>query len=96
MHILHDPGHEAAEQDLARMQVVLRFMGVTCGDEDNRDARSLFGICTKLEGIAVKVMERRGGGGGEGEGEQREREQLGRQVQRQLHFHGRFFTSLDV
>lgn len=39
------------------MRVVLSFMAVVC-EEDNRDARNIFGMCRKMEQIAVDCLEK--------------------------------------
>ncbi|OJD35424.1 fungal specific transcription factor domain protein [Diplodia corticola] len=67
-------GEDAEVQgDLARMRDVLGFMAVVC-EEDNRDARHIFGLCGKMEAIAVGCVGRakaeRKKEGQEGEGEE--------------------------
>ncbi|KAF4542472.1 uncharacterized protein LTHEOB_7664 [Lasiodiplodia theobromae] len=56
--IINEPDAAATSQaDLARMRVVLSFMAVVC-EEDNRDARNIFGMCRKMEQIAVDCLEK--------------------------------------
>lgn len=104
--VIQDPAAATAEEDLARIGSVLAFLALIC-EEDNRDAHSLFGLCLKLERIAIAVLQRSGGEGsrrgedlspdaGRKEIGAKEKEEWGREIQKQLHFHGRFFSPLDV
>ncbi|KAK7700906.1 hypothetical protein SLS57_011953 [Botryosphaeria dothidea] len=96
--ILNNPANETADADLDRIRTVLRFLGLIC-EEDNRDAHTLFDLCLKLERIAVDVLEKMRRDEPRHTPPERQleqREELDRQIQKQLHFHGRFFSPLDV